>query len=245
MERIVTIRLDETDSTNRYLRDYRGEEGELMTVVTARYQTAGRGQGANKWESERGKNLTFSVKVRPKSLPAGRQYVLTEAMALAIRSAVAKRTGEATIKWPNDIYVGDMKISGTLSECSIVGTNIGDCILGSGINVNQERFFGDAPNPTSLRLITRRSHDPEDILADIIGQMERYMAAIDSGDHDGIRTEYHAHLYRREGFHPYSDANGRFTARIVEVLPDGRIVMEREDGSRNTYSFKEITTLPQ
>ena len=85
MERIKVIELDSVDSTNRYLHDYDGEEGELMTVVVSRNQTAGRGHGDNKWESEDGKNLTFSVKVHPENLPANSQYVMLEAMALAIR----------------------------------------------------------------------------------------------------------------------------------------------------------------
>ena len=61
MERIKVIELDSVDSTNRYLHDYDGEEGELMTVVVSRNQTAGRGHGDNKWESEDGKNLTFKT----------------------------------------------------------------------------------------------------------------------------------------------------------------------------------------
>ena len=84
MEDIITLRLKETDSTNRFLREYTGEEGSLMTVVTADYQTAGRGQGRNSWESAPGQNLLFSVKVRPRGVEARRQFVMLEAGALAV-----------------------------------------------------------------------------------------------------------------------------------------------------------------
>ena len=78
MENIKIIRLDETDSTNRFLQDYGGEEGAVMTIATAEHQTAGRGQGRNTWESEAGRNLLFSIKTRLKALAAGRQFVMLE-----------------------------------------------------------------------------------------------------------------------------------------------------------------------
>lgn len=240
MEKLKIIRLEETDSTNRFLHDYRGEEGELITIVTSRYQTAGKGQGSNSWESERGKNLLMSVKLRPVALPIERQYVLLEAIALAIRDAIAQYAADTTIKWPNDIYVGDRKISGTLSECSFSGKYIDDCILGSGINVNQEIFRSDAPNPISLKQITGVEIDPDEILADIVEKLEQYLYAIDSGNYSLVHTLYLANLYRRKGFHPYSDAYGSFIAKVVEVQPNGYLVLEREDGTRQSYAFKEV-----
>lgn len=89
MEDIKIIKVDETSSTNVLMREYSGEEGRLMTVGVAAFQSAGRGQGENKWESERGKNLTFSIKVYPVALPVMRQYVMLEAESLAIRDALA------------------------------------------------------------------------------------------------------------------------------------------------------------
>jgi len=240
MKKLKIIRLEETDSTNRYLHDYRGEEGELMTIVISRYQTAGKGQGSNAWESERGKNLLMSVKLRPIALPIERQYVLIEAIALAIRDVIARYAPNATIKWPNDIYVGDRKISGTLSECSFSGKYIDDCILGSGINVNQDHFLSDAPNPISLTQITGEEHDLDEILTSIVGQLEQYLHAIDSGNYSLVHSVYLSHLYRRQGFHSYSDGDGSFQAKVVEVQPNGYLVLERTDGTRHSYAFKEV-----
>lgn len=240
MQKIKIIRLEETDSTNNYLHNYRGDEGELMTIATTNFQTAGKGQGSNSWESERGKNLLVSIKVRPVGLPIERQYVLQEAMALAICNVIAKYSPATAIKWPNDIYIGDMKICGTLSECSLSGLFIDDCILGSGININQESFRSDAPNPISLKQITGIAHNPDQILSAIIAEFEQYLHAIDSGNYSLVHHLYHAHLYRREGFHRYSDSQSTFLARIVEVQPNGYLVLEREDGTRNSYAFKEV-----
>lgn len=252
MDRIKIISLEAIDSTNSYLHDYRGEEGELMTIVTARFQTAGRGQGRNSWESERDKNLLMSIKVRPVGLPIERQYVMLEAMALAIRKVVEDYvvretvTGNAdnvTIKWPNDIYVGDRKISGTLSECSFSGKFIDDCILGSGINVNQEVFLSDAPNPISLKQIVGKDLDPNEVLSAVIGQLEQYLHAIDSGNYSLVHTLYLSHLYRRQGYHPYRDKDGCFLAKIVDVQPNGLLSLERSDGSLSVYAFKDVEFL--
>lgn len=241
MEKIKIIRLEETDSTNRYLHDYKGEEGELMTVVTTRFQTSGKGQGSNMWESERDKNLTVSIKIHPKRLSVTNQYLLIEAIALAIHQTLSNYTTGVTIKWPNDIYVGDKKISGTLSECSFSGIFIDDCILGSGINVNQEIFVSNAPNPVSLKLITGNDYSLDIILSETLNNLEKFISMIDNGEYNQLHSLYLSRLYRRQGFYPYRDNGVEFMARIVEVKPNGILVLEREDGSRHGYAFKEVS----
>lgn len=240
MEDIKLIHADETDSTNRMLREYAGEEGRLMTVATAAYQTAGRGQGSNTWESERGANLLVSVRLHPRALPAARQYALTEAGALAVRDTVARHAGQASIKWPNDIYVGDSKISGTLSECDICGAAIKTCTLGMGINVNQRRFTGDAPNPVSLIQLTGRATPLDSLLHELLDSLKAYASMADSGQYDRLHSLYLAHLYRREGLHAYRDAAGSFMATTVTVRPEGLLVLQRTDGRQSEYEFKEV-----
>lgn len=147
--RFKMIELDAIVSTNSFLRDYRPLQPVDITLVTAEYQTAGRGQGTNCWESERGKNLLFSLLVNPASLPAAQAFVLSEAIALSIREAIARFIREAitpfireevTIKWPNDIYVGDCKIAGILIENTLQGSAVARSIIGCGVDVNQETF---------------------------------------------------------------------------------------------------------
>ena len=240
MENIKIIRLDETTSTNLYLRNYTGEEGSLMTIATAEHQTAGRGQGRNSWESEAGKNLLFSVKVRPQGLAVRRQFVMLEAGALAVSEALSQYTAELTVKWPNDVYWRDMKISGTLSECTISGGLVSDCILGTGINVNQRKFLSDAPNPVSLYQITGHDASRDDVLGKFITRFTEYLAEINSGRYDGIHNRYCASLYRRTGLHAYRDNDGEFKASIDGVEPDGRLVLRRTDGDVKKYLFKEV-----
>lgn len=228
------------DSTNRFLREYEGDEGRLMTVVTAEYQTAGRGQGSNTWESEAGKNLMFSIKMYPEGLPASRQFVMLEAIALAIRDTLSAYTGGITVKWPNDVYWHDCKISGTLSECTVSGRLISDCISGTGININQQRFLSDAPNPVSLRNITGHDIDREEVLDAFLGHAERYLEMVNNGQYEDIDRIYAKALYRRKGIFTYQDGVGLFEAEIERIEPDGPLVLRRADGSLSKYAFKEV-----
>ena len=125
---VHTIRLDEVDSTNTYLRRMENLPDADIVVVTAGHQTAGRGMGSNRWESEDGRNLLFSMLVRPEGVPAARQFALSMSEALAVKDALDPIAGEVTLKWPNDVYWHDRKISGTLIETAISGRLVKDCI---------------------------------------------------------------------------------------------------------------------
>lgn len=240
MELIKTIRLDETTSTNLYLRNYAGDEGRLMTVVTAEHQTAGRGQGRNTWESEAGKNLLFSIKTRPERLAARRQFAMLEAGALAVRDALAAYADGITVKWPNDVYWHDLKISGTLSECTVSGGLVGTCVLGTGININQQTFTGGAPNPVSLCHVTGHDVCRDEVLDAVITRFAHYLGMVNAGAYDDIDALYAAALYRRTGLHAYRDASGEFMAEVERVEPDGRLVLRKADGEVKEYLFKEV-----
>lgn len=237
---IETIFVDETDSTNRFLHNYTGKEGRLMTVVWTDYQTAGRGQGISIWESERGMNITFSAKVRPVDLPVLRQYTMLEAGALAVRSVLCHYINDVTIKWPNDIYWNDRKISGTLSECRVQSGCVLSCILGIGININQRHFFSDAPNPVSLFQIIGKTTDRKELLLRFEKEFAHYMDKINCGLLDDIHHEYLSFLYRREGFYCYEDGNGVFEAKLMTVEKSGQLVLRRKDGCVGRYAFKEV-----
>ena len=243
MEDIKIIKVDETSSTNVLMREYSGEEGRLMTVGVAAFQSAGRGQGENKWESERGKNLTFSIKVYPVAVPVVRQYVMLEAESLAIRDALAGYVDDITIKWPNDIYWKDRKICGMLIENTLVGRCIENCIIGAGININQQTFCSDAPNPVSLRQITGKEQEPVFILADTIKRFKDYYRKIQQGQTEDIVRNYRERLYRHNGFHLYQDADGVFEAEIHDVEPTGHLVLTDRDGTTRRYAFKEVSHL--
>lgn len=234
------IRLDEVDSTNTYLRHLEHLPDADVVAVTACHQTAGRGMGSNRWESEDGKNLLFSLMVRPEGVPVARQFVLSMAEALAVKAALDPLTDGLSLKWPNDVYWHDRKISGTLIETSISGKFVKDCIFGTGVNINQQEFCSDAPNPVSLRQITGCDTDIDIVLDKVLEAFEGYYSMVLAGEYDRVAALYHDVLYRRTGMHAYSDGDGRFIASVVRVDHDGRLVLRDEAGRERKYAFKEV-----
>ncbi len=235
------IRLEEIDSTNRYLKDYREEGDEEMIVAVADYQTAGKGQGTHTWESEKGKNLLFSIKVYPHWIPVRRQFVLSMAGALAVKDALDSYVEHITLKWPNDVYWNDQKISGTLIENTIDSKGIKSCVFGIGLNVNQLVFHSDAPNPVSLAQILGHEVDRDEVLKKILDGFEKYYELLRRADYMDVSGIYHLSLYRRKGFHPYRDADGEFEGALVEVEDDGHLILHDRQGRIRSYAFGEIS----
>lgn len=241
------VHLEETDSTNRWLA-LRSRElsGERVCVETA-FQTAGKGQGTNRWESARSCNLTASMLTHPEGVEAREQFLLSMAAALSVADALQEVLPHgltAEVKWPNDIYVGDRKIAGILIECRLKGCRISDCITGIGLNVNQREFVGDAPNPVSIVQLTDRLTDRQLLLQRLLGHYDRRMemTRTESGRRE-LRREYRSRLWRREGLHGYADGNGLFRAVLADVEDDGHLVLCDEDGRMRRYAFKEVKSI--
>ena len=235
------IRLEEIDSTNRYLKKYREEGDEEMIVAVADYQSAGKGQGTHTWESEKGKNLLFSIKVYPHWIPVRRQFVLSMAGALAVKDALDSYVENITLKWSNDVYWNDQKISGTLIENTIDSKGIKSCVFGIGLNVNQLVFHSDAPNPVSLAQILGHEVDRDEVLKKILDGFEKYYELLRRADYMDVSGIYHLSLYRRKGFHPYRDADGEFEGALVEVEDDGHLILHDSQGRIRSYAFGEIS----
>lgn len=234
------IRLKEIDSTNRFLRELKDEQEDEMVVAVADFQTAGKGQGSHTWESEAGKNLLFSIKVHPRWVPVRQQFLLSMAGAIAIKEALETYVDGITLKWPNDVYWNDKKISGTLIETSIDSKGIKACIFGIGINVNQEAFHSDAPNPVSLRQILGHEVDKDELLQKVIEGFRRYYELLRRADYMDVSGIYHLSLYRRKGFHRYEEADGDFEGAFVEVEDDGHLILHDKQGVIRSYSFGEV-----
>ena len=228
------VHIDETESTNRWLKDQKSSD---VSVVVADYQTAGKGCGSNSWESERGKNLTFSVLLHPKEIPASCQFRISEIVSVALCKVLEQYLSPLTIKWPNDIYVGDRKICGILIENRLQGSSILDSIVGIGLNVNQTVFLSDAPNPVSMKQILGREVDREELLQAFLKELD----AVYAMDIEPLTADYRQRLYRKDGFYEYQDADGVFKAKLLNVQDDGRLVLLDTDGKARYYAFKEVS----
>ena len=177
-------------------------------------------------------------------LKARDQFYLSEASALAVVEALTALAGDGfTVKWPNDVYWQDKKICGMLLENSLDGSDIATCIVGIGLNVNQECFVSDAPNPVSLLNITGQEHDLESLLKRVCSRIEQLVSTLDDATaREQLHRQYMAALYRNDGQqHLWEDAAGhRFMASVAGIAPDGTLTLQHEDGTRHDYLFKEV-----
>lgn len=239
------IEVKETPSTNTYL----AKVGALLphgTIIFTNNQTIGRGQRGNSWEATPGANLTFSLLLKGLTLPPNRQFHLSEAVSLAMVNVLSRYAEGFSIKWPNDIYYKDSKIAGILIENVLAGNNIIQSVVGIGLNVNQEVFNSDAPNPISLKNITGTDTPLTELLHEIgnelATQVDVFTLELDEDTISNMHTQYLSSLYwKDEAYHPFHLHDGsKMNAKICDVEPDGKIIMEDEAGSNHSYYFKEV-----
>ena len=235
------IRIAQTASTNSYLLQLSNERKlpEGAVVVTDR-QTQGRGHGNNSWESEPGMNLTFSMILYPVYVEASGQFILSKAISLAVYDFIAQFVPDVSIKWPNDVYVGDRKIAGILIENFIEGAYLKKSIAGIGLNINQEHFLSDAPNPVSLRQLTGNTYPLENCLENLCSCIANRYRMITENIHQ-LHSDYLQHLYRFGKPCRFSAGGISFDATITGVNRLGMIEMTTANGEHKTFGFKEIT----
>lgn len=247
--------LNVTDSTN--LDAWRNKDtAEDMTVWCAEYQTEGRGQRGNRWESGKGENLMFSILFKPRGLRAADQYVLSQVCAVGVAGFLEEKGLKASVKWPNDVYVGDRKICGMLIENTLSGDRLSVSVAGIGLNINQRVFPDSLPNPTSLvlELVAAGLASGETVslrpaLESVLGHIFRLYGCLEKdGEVPGLEEEYVSRLYRLgeeawfEETEYYTHGSPvRFRGRILGVEKDtARLLVRKEDGRVAKYYFKEI-----
>lgn len=240
----LIVRLEVTDSTNNYanqqIRENDLSEG---TVFLAHEQTAGRGQQKNRWESEPGENLIFSIVLYPAFLEIRHQFMLSKVVALGIYKALNKYVGSLKIKWPNDIYAGDQKLGGILIENSIMSGLLKSAVVGIGLNVNQSVFHSDAPNPLSLKMLTNQHYDCEIILSEILSGINGYYTLLRKGEEEVIDQEFISVLYRLNEKHFYKAEDEIFEGEIIGVNEIGQLLIQKNNGEVLEFHFKEVEFL--
>lgn len=240
----------QTNSTSTLLREQYTDTLPHLYTIRTDYQSAGRGQAGNGWESEDSKNLLFSTLLRCEVSPA-EQFRLTMWVSVAMVEMLLKYLPAEglTIKWPNDIYYGDKKLAGILVENTLVGSKIAYSIVGIGLNVNQLEFLSPAPNPISMQQISGKEYDVENLLEEYLAVLKRWQNV----PLPDLQAAYMSYLYRRRGMYPYVErevslvptaiaqsAEGAFCAEIQGITPQGELVLQTEKGETRTYHFKQI-----
>jgi len=255
-----------TNSTNTLMRELIAAGNPPEFIYTG-FQTAGRGQAGNGWESEEGKNLLCSIAVESRktaSLKVESPFYLNVLISVAVHRMINCQlsivNSQLTIKWPNDIYWQDKKIAGILVENTLMGSEVRYSIAGIGLNVNQTEWLSGAPNPVSMKQISGTDFEVDRIMEQLIAEVRR----VEAMEREEVWAYYRTHLYRREGFWHFVEREvsvvptmnvqreevqsikdqGQgvkvFMARIADICPTGEIVLEDQNGISKKYHFKEI-----
>lgn len=235
------ICLKEVESTNNYANQLvLSKAAEHGTVVLAQHQKKGRGQQGNSWESEPGKNLLASFILFPQFLPATKQFQLSKIASLALIDFLETETKKISIKWPNDIYILDKKVAGILIENSVMGNHLSSAIVGIGLNLNQEEFVSNAPNPVSLKQITGKDYDVKIVAARITDHLNNWYNKLENGSSNDIDSAYLNHLFRMNEWAVFAKDGNKFEAKITRIGEYGQLVLEERNGVFSSHMFKEI-----
>lgn len=244
--------IKQTYSTSTLLREQYSDALPHFYTIRTDYQTAGRGQAGNSWESEAGKNLLFSTILRYEGIHAASQWRLSMLVAVALWDTLANYLPKErlAIKWPNDIYFGDKKLVGILIENNLSGQYVGYSIVGIGVNVNQIEWLSNAPNPISMKEITGEDYDVEKLMNGWMNSMK----SLELLTTEEIKKAYLQHLYRREGWHTYVErevstaptaiaqqgVEGAFLAHFIGITEQGELMLRTENNEEKIYHFKQI-----
>ena len=235
------IKLDAIESTNDYLKSAVFNNTQVAYTYN---QFKGKGQRGNKWMSEPGKNLAFSIKIYPKNIDIKDQFKINVIFSLLILNTLkALQIPDIKIKFPNDIMSGNKKICGILIELKVKGSEIDNIIIGFGLNVNQENF-GELTNASSLKLISNLNYDLDVISNLFIQNLIRHnylnkLFNLNLG-FDKTLEHYNQNLYGLNSNSIFQKNKSRFTGKIKSITSSGGINILKKDGRVQTYNFDEI-----
>ena len=235
------IKLDAIESTNDYLKSTVFNNTQVAYTYN---QFKGKGQRGNKWMSEPGKNLAFSIKIYPKNIDIKDQFKINVIFSLLILNTLkALQIPDIKIKFPNDIMSGNKKICGILIELKVKGSEIDNIIIGFGLNVNQENF-GELTNASSLKLISNLNYDLDVISNLFIQNLTRHnylnkLFNLNLG-FDKTLEHYNQNLYGLNSNSIFQKNKSRFTGKIKSITSSGGINILKKDGRVQTYNFDQI-----
>ncbi|MBC8300375.1 MAG: biotin--[acetyl-CoA-carboxylase] ligase [Pelagibacterales bacterium] len=239
------IKLDAIDSTNNYLKKIILNEGvNDYTVVTAKFQTQGKGQLGTEWESEHSKNLICSVYKKNINIKVQDQFVISALVSLALIKTLRKvNLSNMHIKWPNDIMSDNKKICGILIENIVKENYIKDTVIGIGLNVNQT-IFNNLPNAASIKNLIGTTCSIDEILKDLVKNVKYYFNELDKSSINSIFEKYEDALFRINKPSTFKNSKGEvFSGYIKGVSRSGKLNVMLEDNLVESYDLKEISML--
>ena len=235
------IHLEQIDSTNAYLQREQSKCDIRNWVVSTDEQTAGKGMGSNSWESEVGKNLTFSLALDMSFLPAERQFLLSEAVPLGIIEVLDKvlPAKKLSIKWPNDIFYENRKLAGILINSTIKADMMDVSIVGIGLNVNQMCFQDWPTHPISLKMVMGKDFELQPLLEQIATHILIKVQQLKSSPAT-IEQDYLKRLFRYRIWADY-EVDGKILRLFMTGIDGfGRLQLVDEQDAYYVFDIKEI-----
>ena len=237
--------IQEVSSTNTYLKELTKQtQLDEGTVILADFQTSGKGRGSSRWVSDRSENLTFSVLLKP-DIKAFCHFSLVEFVSLSIVDMLKLYGIHSKIKWPNDIYIEDRKIAGILIENVLVESTIHSSIVGIGLNINQEIFPDDIPNPVSMRLILKKPVTRDEVFTKLLEQFRNRYDQLKLGNFDLLHNEYCNYTYCLGQKIRYNKSGKLLKGKLLKISKNGELFIEDIKGELTGYLFDEIQIPPQ
>ncbi len=239
----IFLHFPHLESTNLYALNILSKSNPTEgTAISTYNQVNGRGQIGSKWESQPNKNISLSIILYPTFLDAKDGFLLNQAISLSVWEFIClHNVASAKIKWPNDIYINDLKVAGLLIQNSIQGQQLQSSVVGIGININQEYFSKEIPNPTSLINETKKTFDLDELSAQLFDHVERNYFLLKSGNVKLIQKKYFSALYRLNVWTNFSKMDGTsFKGKIRSTSADGKIRIENEQGTIEAFNLKEV-----
>jgi BirA family transcriptional regulator, biotin operon repressor / biotin---[acetyl-CoA-carboxylase] ligase len=193
------IRLDEINSTNEYALNLISSNKQVeWTIVLANFQTMGKGQGTNIWQSEKNANILMSIILKPEFIIPSEQYILNMSICNAIANTLQEMGNiEIKIKWPNDIILNDKKIGGILIQNIISSSQIKYSVVGIGLNINQEVFSDEMVYVSSLTKETGKKYSLKQITNLILEKFYSNYNKLKIHQSKDIIQEFNLNLWKR------------------------------------------------
>lgn len=241
------IQLKEVDSTNEFaLMLVKSEAPPEGTIISALTQTNGKGQRGKQWLSEPGSNIILSIILKPIFLSIDSQFELNKAISVGLAGFVSQfiTSKKVSIKWPNDIYVGENKIAGILIENNLRNNNILNSVIGIGFNVNQTCFDPLIPNPTSIKIETGLTHSTSDLIRDLCSFIEARYIHLRSGNFDSSNEAYNNLIYKLNEEISFRKNDGSIINGVLKMVDDkGRLVLQNQKEEKMFFSNSEGSIL--
>jgi BirA family biotin operon repressor/biotin-[acetyl-CoA-carboxylase] ligase len=241
---MIIKHLKEVNSTNDYLLNLiKINELEHGFCVSTNFQSAGKGQMGNTWESETGKNLLFSVFLNTEKIPVNQQFILSEIVSLSVVNVLQKYVPKIQIKWANDIFFNKKKLGGILIETIVQNNKMKFAVVGIGLNINQLKFVKSKSTPVSLRMILGKKLDTDTILIKIVTEILANYELFSADNQKIFENHYFNQLIRTDDYYPYKADNEFFFAKITAVASDGCLHLLTKNGREKRFFLKEVEFL--